>query len=467
MEVCAGVYARISSDRDGTQLGVTRQLKDCRKLAESRDWTVVEEYVDNDVSAFSGRVRPEYERLLDAIKDGVLDALVVYNADRLLRRPRELEELIAIAEGRGNLLLATVTGDIQLATDDGRLVARMLAAFAAKESEAKSRRVKRKHEELAAAGKVSGGGPRPFGYEPDRVTIRMDEAAVIVEAAERFLAGDSLRSMCIDFDNRGVGTVTGKPWTIQGLRQILSSGRISGQREHDGEIVAPAVWPGIIPIATTARLRNALKNPDRRTNRTPRRYLLAGGLVRCGLCGAALVARTRSKRARSYGCRKGPGFVGCGGVYTVASQLEDLIVESVLYRLDSPQFAEALANPKKGGSVQTLEVDRDAEMQNLVELARLHGEKAITFREWMAAREPIERRIKAADRQFAQASQTTALAGFVGDAKKLRTLWHDLPLSRQQAVIKAVLECATVMPSSQPQGSHRFDPSRVKPLWRV
>jgi len=45
------VYARISQDRDGTSLGVARQLADCRAEAARRGWTVAQEYVDDDVSA--------------------------------------------------------------------------------------------------------------------------------------------------------------------------------------------------------------------------------------------------------------------------------------------------------------------------------------------------------------------------------------------------------------------------------
>ena len=54
----AAIYARISSDQDGTTLGVQRQLEDCRKLAADLGWQVVDEYVDNDLSAYSGKRRP-------------------------------------------------------------------------------------------------------------------------------------------------------------------------------------------------------------------------------------------------------------------------------------------------------------------------------------------------------------------------------------------------------------------------
>jgi site-specific DNA recombinase len=59
----AAIYARISADVEGTGLGVSRQLEDCRKLAAERGWPVGDEYVDNDVSAFSGKRRRDYERM--------------------------------------------------------------------------------------------------------------------------------------------------------------------------------------------------------------------------------------------------------------------------------------------------------------------------------------------------------------------------------------------------------------------
>ncbi|MEI6404033.1 MAG: recombinase family protein, partial [Actinomycetota bacterium] len=75
-KVQAGIYTRISSDPDGTAQGVTRQLEDCRKLAAARGWTVVDEYVDNDVSAYSGKRRPEYERLMTDVTSGRIGAVV-------------------------------------------------------------------------------------------------------------------------------------------------------------------------------------------------------------------------------------------------------------------------------------------------------------------------------------------------------------------------------------------------------
>ena len=88
--VRAGIYARISSDREGNNLAVSRQLADCEALAARRGWEIAERYVDADISAYSGKARPEYRRMLEEIDAGVLDAVVVYHADRLHRHPQRV-----------------------------------------------------------------------------------------------------------------------------------------------------------------------------------------------------------------------------------------------------------------------------------------------------------------------------------------------------------------------------------------
>ena len=56
------IYTRISNDQTGERGGVTRQLEDCAALAAHVGWEVVAHYDDNDISAFSGKTRPRFER---------------------------------------------------------------------------------------------------------------------------------------------------------------------------------------------------------------------------------------------------------------------------------------------------------------------------------------------------------------------------------------------------------------------
>ena len=99
--VAAAIYARISSDPEHEQLGVGRQLADCRALAQRKGWQVVGEYVDNDISAWSGKPRPQYRQLVDDIRDGIVGGVLVWHLDRLHRHPKELEEYIEVCEPRG------------------------------------------------------------------------------------------------------------------------------------------------------------------------------------------------------------------------------------------------------------------------------------------------------------------------------------------------------------------------------
>jgi len=226
------IYCRISDDREGAGLGVARQELDCRQRAAVLGWTVAGVYVDNDLSAYSSKNRPEYQRLLADLRAGRADAIIAWHTDRLHRSPRELEEFIDVCEKHSVAVETVRAGPVDLSTPAGRAVARTLGAWARYESEHRAERSKRKALELAQAGKHSGGGTRAYGYEPDRLTIREDEAVVVREGARRVLAGEPIRAITRDLNSRGVPTATGKQWTATTLKRLLVSGRISGQREH-------------------------------------------------------------------------------------------------------------------------------------------------------------------------------------------------------------------------------------------
>src|SRR6478735_5573657 len=94
----AAIYTRISRDREGAGLGVDRQEADCRALAERLGWDVAAVFVDNDISAYSGKPRPQYRAMLEAIKQGRIRGLIAWHPDRLYRRAVDLEEIVTIAE---------------------------------------------------------------------------------------------------------------------------------------------------------------------------------------------------------------------------------------------------------------------------------------------------------------------------------------------------------------------------------
>jgi len=212
-----GVYARISSDVLGEGLGVARQRQDCAALAECHGWTVVDTYVDNDVSAFSGKRRPEYERLLTDVRSGRVHGIVAWHTDRLHRSPRELETFIDLIEATKCSVDTVQTGELDLSTPSGRVMARTLGAFARYESEHKSARIRRKLEQNAVEGKHHGG-ERPYGWNPDRTTLCEVEAEWVRFATSQVLAGVSLRSIAKVMNERGSRNADGAPWSLSNVR---------------------------------------------------------------------------------------------------------------------------------------------------------------------------------------------------------------------------------------------------------
>lgn len=468
----AAVYARISSDQAGTALGVKRQVADCRKLAAERGWMVAEEYVDNDVSAYSGKPRPAYARMIDDLTAGCRDAVIVYNLDRLHRRPVELEQFVDLCEAVGVRDVATVTADIDLGNDDGLFMARIFAAFAAKESGRRSARVKRKIAANAEAGLPNGGALRPFGYRPDRLTIVEDEAVVIRTLVARFCAGESVRSLTAWLTTSQVPSVTGRPWRTTTVRGLLVSARNAGLREHNGQVVGPATWPAIISGEQRDRVLSRMAARARSGRRAPRTYLLSG-MLRCGRCNNVLFSQARHPNhpgsrtpTRRYVCLSGPDHGGCGRLTVVAEPVEALITQAVLTRLDSPELADALA----GKVNQNAELDAVAEQlaadqARLEELAGLYADGQVTAREWMTARDPIQARIRDAERRLAQAADTGPLHSVVGNAGRLRGGWHTIGLDRRQAIVKTVLDHAVIAPGTP--GARSLDINRVQPQWRL
>lgn len=462
-----GIYVRISDDKEGSGLGVARQESDCREvLIERNGWTVAEVYVDNDRSAYSGKPRPAYRRMLADAAEGRLDAIVAWHTDRLHRSPRELEEFIDLVETR-NLVVQTVkAGLLDLATPAGRMLARMLGAQARYESEHKADRQRAKHRQIALAGGRAGGGTRAFGFEVDSITIRDDEADAVREAAGRILAGESLLGVCASLNERGMLTPAGGRWQQGPLRRMLMSARISGQREYQGEIVADAVWPAIITPEQTVALRRLLTDPDRSARRPARRYLLKG-LLRCSDCGEVLVSRPRGDGARCYVCASGARdakFSGCGKRRVLAEPVELFVTETVFAALDAPDLARALraaAAPAQDGNAQRR---ADNALLRLDELAGTYADGKITMREWLAAREPLERALGRARGELDAETGVGAAGEFVGRSDALRQVWADYDVDRRRALIASLVDHITVAPGRR--GYNRFDPSRFDIVWR-
>lgn len=270
----AAVYLRISSDPTGQQLGVTRQREDCLALCEAKGWTPVE-YTDNDTSASTGKRRAAYERMLTDIRDGAIGAVIAWDLDRLHRRPIELEAFMALADEK-HLALATVSGDVDLSTAQGRLVVRLAGSVAAHEVEHKRARQLRAAQQKAQSGKPKWRSA--FGYLPYTGSKEADDgtrtpdpatAPLVARVYAHVIAGGSISDGARMLNEAGAFGLNEKPWTPSTLSLFLRSPRNAGLRDHHGEIVGKGTWPGLVDESTWRTVQSILSAPGRAPARKP------------------------------------------------------------------------------------------------------------------------------------------------------------------------------------------------------
>ncbi len=465
----AAIYCRISRDTRGEGLGVLRQEALCRKLAAQKGWPVAGVYTDNDLSAYSGSPRPAYEQMIRDLESQVVDAVVVVDQDRLTRHPRELEDFIIRADRLG-IALANVSGEIDLGTSDGRFRARILGAVARQESEKKSERLKRQREQQAQMG-LATGGRRRFGYRPVRndqgratLAIVREEAAIVREAASRFLMGESLRTIASDFNRRSVSTVTGASWRVTTLRTLLTGPQIAGLRVHLGEIVGDADWEAILERTSWEQIRAKIGDPRKVQSGRPPAYLLTG-VLRCGRCGATLYSSRRADGSRRYMCNPGAAQGPCGRIAVAAQPVEQEVAHQLLDALAGPALWQAL---DRSTDVDTESITRQlvSDEESLEQLARDHYvDRRISRREFLAARDALEQRIDQNRQALRVPTSRAELAGLPTTLDELREIWLGLGVDQQRTILEAVVERIVINPGVP--GRRRFDSSRMVIDWRA
>src|SRR5215218_1390236 len=211
-----GIYERISYARAGEiqsgaakrgeVLSVEKQRPPCLALCERLGWKVVDTYTDPNDSAYSGRPRRQWKRLMEDVKAGRIDAIVAWHPDRLTRQPKENEELIELVDRYGLMVATAMAGEHDLASPSGRLHFRMLGSIARYESEHRAERVMEHHNQLAADGRWHGGR-RPFGYRyVDGGGIELDdrEAHALREARKRIMDGGTLSAVTREWREAGL-----------------------------------------------------------------------------------------------------------------------------------------------------------------------------------------------------------------------------------------------------------------------
>lgn len=428
----AAIYCRISDDREGRQLGVTRQEEDCRAFVKERGYTLVKVYPENDISAStrSSKKRPLFEEMMEGCENGTYQAVVAYSSSRLTRRPMENERLIALYEKHKVRIHYVNASENDLSTARGRRRARDDAARDAEEAEEISERVTRASRQRAEQGR-GHGGTRPFGWSADdRRELDPKEYRELLAAAERVLAGDSIRSITADLNARKVPTVTGVKWSPSTVKGMLTNPRLIGVRVYNGvKQDAPGDWKPALGEDMYHDLCRILLDKGRRIATTNVRKNLLTGLALCNECGKPVAAKVQVRKGRPnrprYWCQ------ACG-LYRTMEPIDRYVQEVIIGVL------EAGVTPSAPGPAKSLEkVERLRE--RIAETQRLFAdEDSLTPLQYQDTMRTLNRRLAEEEAAVLADPRPLLAVGVMGESA--RAAWAELELNGKRQIIHELAE---------------------------
>lgn len=482
------VYARISDDREGRQNGVDRQERQCRALAAKNGDDITAVFVDDDRSAYSGKPRPDYLKMLAYLEAGHADGAYALAPTRFYRRLDDGLAFFKLITERRLEVQTVKQGRYDLSTADGRRDALRAAVDAQHEAEQISERVRDAKADNVAKGEYRGG-PRPFGYRADGVTPDSllcpgcgsvegftiervcdscgteavnapgSEAWLTAEATDDLLAGASLRSIRADWAQKGIRTVPrrrkqpdgtrGEPESHEfgetEIRRLILRPRNAGLIEHRGEVVGRAQWA---PIVAEDRWRAAvalLTNPARRTTTSNARVWLGSGLYRCH-CGETLrgssagvggtVKAKESERTSKpvYRCRTNAS----GHVVRDAIDLDEYVGGLAIFRLSRPDAAQLLL-PREEKPSEDFAAQANALRAKLDGISADYAADHITRKQMLDQTAFVRARLEKVEEQMSAASHRSVLASVPLGTPEVEDQWHGYHLDRKRAIIAALM----------------------------
>ncbi len=226
------IYGRKSVYSDKSD-SVDNQQRMCRDYAEFNFKECIKSFETYSDEGFTGgnMNRPGLKRLLEDVKAGVIDVIMVYQLDRISRNVKDFSNIYALFEEK-NIMFISIKENIDTTTPIGKAMMYVTMVFAQMERENISVRVADNLTGLAKKGFWVGGNP-PYGYVRERIQISgktHTSIAIDPEAAkfdewifDTFLENNySLQRMETAFKNQGICTPNGAYFSTTQLYKILT-----------------------------------------------------------------------------------------------------------------------------------------------------------------------------------------------------------------------------------------------------
>lgn len=471
------LYGRVSSllsesrgrPAAGTEArSVDDQLAELRRWADREGMHVVAELRDDGISASRyahGKVRPDWQRVMELISSGQVDLLAVWAIARATRDRAVWSALIAACiENNVHLV---VDGRIHDPADpDDGFMLDLRAALAFHGSARISKDAKRSVESRAAKGKPHGRLLDGYMIEYDPATgkplcrvLDPERAPIIREIAERLLAGESAYAIAADLNTRGITTRTGKAWRGGNIVKRMQSPTLAGRRVHHGRVLDDVTtdWPPILTVEEHHRLLALFGDLSRKSNREGNHVRHLGtGIYLCGVCGTAVRMisgyRPNGTRRVRYGCPA----KHC--VMRSAEHVDAMVEERIIRRLRSPDVLAELRNEETAEAVQTAAAEVAELRAELVQAREMHRRRKLSLESLAHMESWMLPAIAEAEHRARPAWMPEAVADIAGPEAAER--WAQLEMSVKRAVVKALVT-VEIMPTGPTNNRVPFNTSAI------
>lgn len=247
---CA-IYTRKSTeerlDIEFNTLDAQREACEAYITSQKADgWTAVNTHYDDGGFSGGNMERPALKQLLDDIKAGKVDIVVVYKIDRLTRSLMDFAKLVEVFDAH-NVTFVSVTQSFNTTTSMGRLTLNVLLSFAQFEREVTSERLRDKIAASKKKGMFMGGTP-PLGYDikDKKLVINQAQADTVRFIFDSYLEHGSVKNLHLYLKQSGITspmritkkgrTYGGKNYSRGALYELLKNPVYIGKTRHKGKI---------------------------------------------------------------------------------------------------------------------------------------------------------------------------------------------------------------------------------------
>jgi DNA invertase Pin-like site-specific DNA recombinase len=481
-EVRAGRYQRASQDKKEQGKSVGDQGKLNVAEINRNDWTASATFTDNDRSAsrHATKERPQFELLMDAIRAGKFDVLVVWE---ISRNQRDLAVYVQIRDlctevGLNFWLVGGVLYDLRDKND------RMMLGFQAVQAEWLADSI-RDNVLRGIVGAAEAGRPHgkvTYGYrriyhtrtralerqEPDTeirqataadgTVSEFSHAGVVREIFEKLTGGTPLVTIEDGLNTRGIPSPEGSAWRRGVIRKMALNPAYIGKRVLRGEIIGDGMWDGLVSEDSYWAAVRLLQDPSRTTTRPGRAVHLLSYIVTCSVCGGPTCKQSVTRRGWTgelYSCLK----KRCAAA--PLEILDEYVQRAVVAWLSRPDIYEVLtAQTATDADVSHARAEAARLRTDLEDWRKLAESGDVTPISFARAEKGLLAQIAEHDARAAEAGIPSVLRGRIG--AEAVAAWAELgdEVAVKRDIIRLVADIRLIPAGKgnrRPFGRHRLD----------